>query len=40
MLEHHENLWMMRLGSREPFGLNSMTTEVGRLYFSLYGNCK
>ena len=39
-LEHHENLWMTRLGSREPFGLNSMMNELGRLYFSLYGNCK
>ena len=40
VLEHHENLWMTRLGSREPFGLNSMTSELGRLYFSLHGNCK
>ena len=39
-LEHYENLWMTRLGSREPFGLNSMTNELGRLYYSLYGNCK
>ena len=35
-LEFYENLWITRLDSREPNGLNSAMNEFGRTYYKLF----
>ena len=35
-LEHYENLWISRLDSREPYGLNSSLNELGKTFYKLY----
>ena len=35
-LEFYENLWITRLDSREPNGLNSTMNESGRTYYKLF----